>query len=248
MAVNWALSGWIEGIVASAGREEDLDDAREKSLLSFSRLAGGAGGGWRLAPGGASARAGTTEPSVPPVAITCTGEPGSSGSRLGALGHHHRGHGGLTLQGAVPSRWMLWLRSPSAQHQWPRTARHLVLLNAPSPGPFLLHLLRYLGSASCDLAPFPHSPSTCLRPCRVEPPPTDLDPRALLDQPVPPCASRAATMQQRRDEILAKKAKLAELKRQRELRASQSAAGRQSTGGPSDVSRPCLAASCKGIC
>lgn len=37
-------------------------------------------------------------------------------------------------------------------------------------------------------------------------------------------------MQQRRDEILAKKAKLAELKRQRELRASQASAGRQSLG------------------
>lgn len=42
-------------------------------------------------------------------------------------------------------------------------------------------------------------------------------------------------MQQRRDEILAKKAKLAELKRQRELRASQASAGRQSLGGQSDV-------------
>jgi hypothetical protein len=42
-------------------------------------------------------------------------------------------------------------------------------------------------------------------------------------------------MQQRRDEILAKKAKLAELKRQRELRANQANAGRASLGGPSDV-------------
>lgn len=42
-------------------------------------------------------------------------------------------------------------------------------------------------------------------------------------------------MQQRRDEILAKKAKLAELKRQRELRQSQG--GRASTSG-SDVSNP----------
>ncbi|KAH8883996.1 WD40 repeat-like protein [Thozetella sp. PMI_491] len=42
--------------------------------------------------------------------------------------------------------------------------------------------------------------------------------------------------QQRRDEILAKKAKLAELKRQRELRANQ--AGRQSLGGPSDLIAP----------
>jgi dynein intermediate chain len=40
-------------------------------------------------------------------------------------------------------------------------------------------------------------------------------------------------MQQRRDEILAKKAKLAELKRQRELRATT---GRQSIGNPSEVS------------
>ncbi|KJZ78424.1 hypothetical protein HIM_02462 [Hirsutella minnesotensis 3608] len=45
-------------------------------------------------------------------------------------------------------------------------------------------------------------------------------------------------MQQRRDEILAKKAKLAELKRQRELRATQSAAGRQSVGGSSDLLAP----------
>ncbi|EQL03688.1 hypothetical protein G6O67_006986 [Ophiocordyceps sinensis] len=45
-------------------------------------------------------------------------------------------------------------------------------------------------------------------------------------------------MQQRRDEILAKKAKLAELKRQRELRATQSAAGRQSAGASSDPFSP----------
>jgi dynein intermediate chain len=43
-------------------------------------------------------------------------------------------------------------------------------------------------------------------------------------------------MQQRRDEILAKKAKLAELKRQRELRASQATSSRQSMGSPSEVS------------
>ncbi|OAA32597.1 cytoplasmic dynein 1 intermediate chain 2 [Moelleriella libera RCEF 2490] len=43
-------------------------------------------------------------------------------------------------------------------------------------------------------------------------------------------------MQQRRDEILAKKAKLAELKRQRELRASQASAGRQSLGANDLVS------------
>ncbi|KAI1657825.1 WD40 repeat-like protein [Daldinia decipiens] len=47
-------------------------------------------------------------------------------------------------------------------------------------------------------------------------------------------------MQQRRDEILAKKAKLAELKRQRELRASQAAsvARPNITGGPSDLISP----------
>jgi dynein intermediate chain len=45
-------------------------------------------------------------------------------------------------------------------------------------------------------------------------------------------------MQQRRDEILAKKAKLAELKRQRELRG-QATATRQSVGSSSDV-RPAL--------
>ncbi|KAI1767645.1 WD40 repeat-like protein [Hypoxylon sp. FL1150] len=46
-------------------------------------------------------------------------------------------------------------------------------------------------------------------------------------------------MQQRRDEILAKKAKLAELKRQRELRANHAAtAARTSIGGPSDLVSP----------
>lgn len=42
-------------------------------------------------------------------------------------------------------------------------------------------------------------------------------------------------MQQRREEIIAKTAKLAELKRQRELRANQSNAGRQSVGGAPEV-------------
>lgn len=42
-------------------------------------------------------------------------------------------------------------------------------------------------------------------------------------------------MQQRRDEILAKKAKLAELKRQRELRARDISSSRQSVGGSNDV-------------
>ncbi|KAK3695275.1 WD40-repeat-containing domain protein [Podospora appendiculata] len=45
-------------------------------------------------------------------------------------------------------------------------------------------------------------------------------------------------MQQRRDEILAKKAKLAELKRQRELRASHANATRQSIGTGSDILSP----------
>ncbi|KAI5864964.1 WD40 repeat-like protein [Durotheca rogersii] len=46
-------------------------------------------------------------------------------------------------------------------------------------------------------------------------------------------------MQQRRDEILAKKAKLAELKRQRELRANQAAnVARSNIGGPSDLISP----------
>ncbi|KAI0109992.1 WD40 repeat-like protein [Daldinia grandis] len=47
-------------------------------------------------------------------------------------------------------------------------------------------------------------------------------------------------MQQRRDEILAKKAKLAELKRQRELRASQAASVARPSigGGPSDLISP----------
>jgi dynein intermediate chain, cytosolic len=45
-------------------------------------------------------------------------------------------------------------------------------------------------------------------------------------------------MQQRRDEILAKKAKLAELKRQRELRARDVSASRMSVGSSSDVKIP----------
>lgn len=45
-------------------------------------------------------------------------------------------------------------------------------------------------------------------------------------------------MQQRRDEILAKKAKLAELKRQRELRTREISTNRQSIGGSSDLIAP----------
>jgi dynein intermediate chain len=42
-------------------------------------------------------------------------------------------------------------------------------------------------------------------------------------------------MQARKDEILAKKAKLAELKRQRELRTREVSANRASVGSSSDV-------------
>lgn len=42
-------------------------------------------------------------------------------------------------------------------------------------------------------------------------------------------------MQQRRDEIAAKRAKLAELKRQKELRAREASTHRQSVGAGSDV-------------
>lgn len=42
-------------------------------------------------------------------------------------------------------------------------------------------------------------------------------------------------MQQRKDEILAKKAKLAELKRQRELRAKDATNPRNSIGGSGEV-------------
>lgn len=42
-------------------------------------------------------------------------------------------------------------------------------------------------------------------------------------------------MQQRKDEILAKKAKLAELKRQREQRSKDFSSTRQSIGTPTDV-------------
>lgn len=45
-------------------------------------------------------------------------------------------------------------------------------------------------------------------------------------------------MQQRRDEILAKKAKLEELKRQRALRAREVSATRQSVGSSTDVRDP----------
>ncbi|KAL3420990.1 WD domain-containing protein [Phlyctema vagabunda] len=45
-------------------------------------------------------------------------------------------------------------------------------------------------------------------------------------------------MQQRRDEILAKKAKLAELKRQRELRSRDASASRASIGTPTDLVSP----------
>ena len=45
-------------------------------------------------------------------------------------------------------------------------------------------------------------------------------------------------MQQRKDEILAKKAKLAELKRQRELRAQEISASRQRGGTPPEVGSP----------
>ncbi|KAI4120646.1 MAG: hypothetical protein LQ347_007057, partial [Umbilicaria vellea] len=45
-------------------------------------------------------------------------------------------------------------------------------------------------------------------------------------------------MQQRRDEILAKKAKLAELKRQRELRQKEFTQSRQSIGEPSELATP----------
>lgn len=44
-------------------------------------------------------------------------------------------------------------------------------------------------------------------------------------------------MQQRRDEIAAKKARLAELKRQRELRQQEFGASRQGIGGSDEVSR-----------
>lgn len=54
---------------------------------------------------------------------------------------------------------------------------------------------------------------------------------------IPTWACGADKMQARRDEILAKKAKLAELKRQRELRSTSST--RQSIGGAADVDSPC---------
>lgn len=48
-------------------------------------------------------------------------------------------------------------------------------------------------------------------------------------------SDHSSTMQQRRDEILAKKAKLAELKRQREMRQKEFTASRQSMSDASDV-------------
>lgn len=44
-----------------------------------------------------------------------------------------------------------------------------------------------------------------------------------------------SSVQARKDEILAKKAKLAELKRQRELRQKEFTSARQSLGEPSEV-------------
>jgi dynein intermediate chain len=44
-----------------------------------------------------------------------------------------------------------------------------------------------------------------------------------------------ASIQQRKDEILAKKAKLAEIKRQRELRVREGSSSRQSIASSSDV-------------
>lgn len=46
-------------------------------------------------------------------------------------------------------------------------------------------------------------------------------------------------MQARKDEILAKKAKLAELKRQRELRQKEFTQNRASIGDASEVNTPC---------
>ena len=46
----------------------------------------------------------------------------------------------------------------------------------------------------------------------------------------------ASSVQKRREEILAKKAKLAELKRQRELKQREMSAARQSIGDSSEVS------------
>lgn len=44
-------------------------------------------------------------------------------------------------------------------------------------------------------------------------------------------ATMSSSIQSRKEELLAKKARLAELKRQRELRQEQFSAGRQSIGG-----------------
>lgn len=46
-----------------------------------------------------------------------------------------------------------------------------------------------------------------------------------------------SSLQSRKDEILAKKAKLAELKRQRELRQKEFSSNRQSVGDVSEVGR-----------
>jgi len=51
-------------------------------------------------------------------------------------------------------------------------------------------------------------------------------------------------MQQRKDEILAKKAKLAELKRQRELRDKEITQRSQSGGSLSDVGQPTYFVEC----
>lgn len=54
-------------------------------------------------------------------------------------------------------------------------------------------------------------------------------------------------MQQRHEEILAKKAKLAELKARRALRAEQANAGRQSMGSPGEVGYGALPTTVTGL-
>ena len=76
----------------------------------------------------------------------------------------------------------------------------------------------------------PPRESSILRPSSLRLAPLQGDPTTD-----PAWVAGADKMQQRRDEILAKKAKLAELKRQRELRANQANSGRASGSGSGDV-------------
>lgn len=96
------------------------------------------------------------------------------------------------------------------------------------------------GFLCCATAPLtrPEHPARPPLPAaRHCPPPTNAVVCSTSPRPPGPVnmSDHSSTMQQRRDEILAKKAKLAELKRQREMRQKEFTASRQSMSDASDV-------------